>query len=288
MGKKKELSCNNGYTHDTIQDMKILKNRINIDRFLRKIAIAPKTVLLLDYDGTLAPFTKYRQKAVPYIGIREILIKLINIDNCRTIIVSGRTVKDIHTLLDLDKYPEIWGCHGAERITSDGDYKTIRLHHETREALDEAALATRQEGVWDRCEEKYSSIALHWRGLPERKIKLIKTRTKKVWNDIIKGKNLTIHEFDGGIEIRPEGITKGTAVDSILSQYSHDLPAIYMGDDFTDEDAFRVLKGRGLSVLVKSEYHPTEADIWIKPPDELLEFLSDLVRIFEENNEQKH
>ncbi|MCD6380048.1 trehalose-phosphatase [bacterium] len=268
--------------------MKILKNSINVDGFLRKIAIAPKNVILLDYDGTLAPFRKNREKAVPYIGIREILTKLIDLDNCRTIIVSGRTVKDIHALLNLDKYPEIWGCHGAERITSDGDYTTIRLPSETREALNEATLAMRQEGVWNNCEEKYSSLALHWRGLPAVEIKLIKTRTKKIWNDIIKGKDLTISEFDGGIEIRPKGITKGTAVEFILNQYPHGLPVIYMGDDFTDEDAFRVLKGKGLSILVKSEYRPTEADIWIKPPDELLEFLSNLVRVFGENNEKKH
>ncbi len=265
--------------------MKILKKDLNIHSFLRKIAIAPKTILLLDYDGTLAPFRKQRQKAVPYIGIKEILTKLINLDNCRTIIISGRPAKDIRMLLDLDKYPEIWGCHGAEKITSEGNHVAAKLSFETREALNEAALAARQEGFWNRCEQKHSSLALHWRGLSTREIKQIKSRAEKIWNSITKRKNLTISEFDGGIEIRAKGITKGTAVNTILNEIAFDLPVLYLGDDFTDEDAFDILEKRGLSILVKSEYRPTKADIWIKPPDELLAFLSDLIKVLGENNE---
>ncbi len=266
--------------------MKILRKGLNIHSFLRKIAIAPETILLLDYDGTLAPFKKQRQKAVPYTGIKEILTKLINLENCRTIIISGRPVKDIRKLLDLDKCPEIWGCHGAERITSEGNHVTVKLSSETKEALNEAALAAQQEGFWNRCEQKHSSLALHWRGLSPREIKQIRTRSEKIWNSIIKKKNLTICEFDGGIEVRSDGINKGTAVNSILNEIAFDLPVLYLGDDFTDEDAFDVLKERGLSILVKSEYRPTKADIWIKPPDELLEFLSHLVKVLGEKNEQ--
>ncbi len=47
----------------------------------------------------------------------------------------------------------------------------------------------------------------------------------------------------------------------------------YLGDDRTDEDAFRELNGKGLSVLVRKEQRPTAAEIWIEPPAELLDFL---------------
>ena len=213
------------------------------------------------------------------------MINLIDLKNCRTVIVSGRTVKDIRELLDLDKYPEIWGCHGSEKITSEGDYIAKRLPPEIINDLAKAADTARQEGFWDMCEQKHSSISLHLRGLPPEIIKSNKAKAKKTWNNIIKKKNLTISEFDGGIEIRPQNITKGTAINFILSNCDGDLPVIYMGDDFTDEDAFRALKGRGLSILVKSEYRSTEADIWIKPPDELLEFLTNLIQVFGETNE---
>jgi len=47
-----------------------------------------------------------------------------------------------------------------------------------------------------------------------------------------------------------------------------------LGDDRTDEDAFKSIKGRGLGVLVREAFRPTYADVWIKPPEELLAFLA--------------
>jgi hypothetical protein len=43
----------------------------------------------------------------------------------------------------------------------------------------------------------------------------------------------------------------------------------------TDEDAFKALKNRGLSVLVRNEFRPTAADVWIQPPQGLLDFLAE-------------
>ena len=58
-----------------------------------------------------------------------------------------------------------------------------------------------------------------------------------------------------------------------LAGFNGEYVASYLGDDLTDEDAFRALKGRGLSVLVRNELRETLADIWLKPPGELIDFL---------------
>ena len=50
----------------------------------------------------------------------------------------------------------------------------------------------------------------------------------------------------------------------------------YLGDDQTDEDAFRAVGDigeKGLSVLVRTHVRETAADVWIKPPQQLIEFL---------------
>jgi trehalose 6-phosphate phosphatase len=46
-----------------------------------------------------------------------------------------------------------------------------------------------------------------------------------------------------------------------------------LGDDLTDEDAFQVLEGRGLSILVRAAYRETIARAWLRPPQELIAFL---------------
>jgi len=61
------------------------------------------------------------------------------------------------------------------------------------------------------------------------------------------------------------------AVETVIAEEG-DTAAAYLGDDLTDEDAFYAIKGKGFSVLVRREWRPTIADVWIIPPEELLSF----------------
>jgi trehalose-6-phosphatase len=51
------------------------------------------------------------------------------------------------------------------------------------------------------------------------------------------------------------------------------VPIAFLGDDLTDEDAFQVLRGRGLTILVRADHRETMAEAWLKPPAELIDFL---------------
>jgi trehalose-6-phosphatase len=86
---------------------------------------------------------------------------------------------------------------------------------------------------------------------------------------------LALLAFDGGLELRAPGKNKGDAVNAILAETGPGVPAAYLGDDQTDEDAFRAIKGKGLAILVRPELRPTLADVWLRPPDELGRFLRD-------------
>ncbi|MEA1990932.1 MAG: hypothetical protein U9N58_01855 [Thermodesulfobacteriota bacterium] len=91
--------------------------------------------LLLDYDGTLAPFRVERDKAVPYFGVRKILEKIIATGGCRGVVISGRSVEDLLPLLGLQIPPEIWGAHGKERFCADGAYKILPIEAKTEADL---------------------------------------------------------------------------------------------------------------------------------------------------------
>ena len=93
------------------------------------------------------------------------------------------------------------------------------------------------------------------------------------WESQLAGYALQMHEFDGGLEIRVQGVSKAEAVREILGETKADTPLAYLGDDLTDEDAFAALPENALKVLVRREQRPTRADLWLTPPDELLAFL---------------
>jgi trehalose-phosphatase len=84
--------------------------------------------------------------------------------------------------------------------------------------------------------------------------------------------------FDGGIELRAGRVHKGNAVEQLLGGLPDGAVAAFLGDDTTDEDAFAALRGgeyegRSLAVLVRSEPRDSFAQVWLKPPQELLHFL---------------
>jgi trehalose-phosphatase len=252
--------------------MEIINPQFNLESFFYNLGSAQKRALMLDYDGTLAPFLVEREKAVPYPGVREILTRLVSAGRTRVVIISGRRVSDVVALIGLDVTPEIWGSHGLERLTHDNEYKLAELTEAARQGLAEADDWLEEQGLAGVSERKPSGIAFHWRGMSPSKANELKERIEKKWFPTAGKFGLILHEFDGGLELRVAGITKGKVVESIIKEMGVDAVLTYLGDDLTDEDAFNALRGCGLSVLVRDSRRETAADLWIKPPRELLQF----------------
>ena len=241
--------------------------------FWDKLKNAENRILFLDYNGTLAPFKIKRDEAVPYPGIRDILNRIILAQKSRIIVVSGRSVKDLLPLLGLEKQPEIWGAHGLERLFPDGRHILQPVSKNALLGLLKAASCAKKNRLWNQCEEKPGCLALHLRGIELEKKREIKTKIMAAWSVLVCESDLSLYEVDGGIELRTRGSNKGMAVETILDKSGKDTVAAFLGDDLTDEDAFKVLKDRGISILVRNQWRQTAADLWIKPPDELLDFL---------------
>lgn len=244
------------------------------ERFWSELARATERALLVDFDGTLAPFHPDRELAFPYPEARDALQRIVRSGRTRLVVVSGRHVADLPHRLDLDPTPELWGCHGFERRWPDGRLETVELGPAERQALEHIDAWTRREGLEERTERKPSGRALHWRGLDEASARDLREHAVRAWEASIARTSLEMHRFDGGLEVRPAGHDKGDAVRGVLSEMRSDTAAAYLGDDLTDEDAFRAIAGRGLGVLVRPELRATAATAWIRPPDELVAFLT--------------
>ncbi|HDS00633.1 MAG TPA: trehalose-phosphatase [candidate division Zixibacteria bacterium] len=253
--------------------MQVLRDNFDLDQFFSDLSGAIKPILLLDYDGTLAPFQVKRDEAVPYPGVREILNQILRADHTHILVISGRRVDDLTALLKLEKQPEIWGSHGNERLLRDGRYILSKLSERESRGLDLARKWAKEQGLDANLEEKPASLAFHWRGLDKSRADEIRKNVRDTWEPVKDYYNLKLLDFDGGIEIKVAGRNKGDAVQRILTEIDEIEEVAYLGDDFTDEDAFRALQGKGLRVLVRQERRETLADLWIIPPDELLYFL---------------
>jgi len=249
--------------------------------FWKRLENSARAILLLDYDGTLAPFRDERHRAVPYPGVGRLLDAIRAETATRLVIVSGRSLDDLIPLLDLSPPPELWGCHGWEQWQPGRGRKTGGLAPPVRKALGEALRLAGTENLAGHCEVKPASVAFHWRGLAEDQRPAAEAAIAVAWTPLTRTGDLELHPFDGGLELRVAGFHKGRVVELLLAEEGQkpgttprdQLAIAFLGDDRTDEDAFKALKNRGLAVLVRAELRPTEAEVHLVPPAGLLDFL---------------
>ncbi len=229
-----------------------------------------KPLFFFDYDGTLAPITRDPSRAYLPEETRKLLAQLS--EKFRVAIVSGRDLDDLKEFIRLDSLIYA-GSHGF-RISGPGG---IEMEHEkvsellprinTLMELLQKEPELRIRGV--EIERKYMAIAVHYRNAPSGTYKTVSKAIKKILR--------SFGEFRTGrgkkvIEIRPAlKWHKGMAVEWIMQALEQKdeityMP-IYLGDDITDEDAFRALPNNGIGILVGEHTSPSAAccqlpDVW--------------------------
>lgn len=191
----------------------------------------------------------------------------------RVVMVTGRPAGEVVRLLGVFPYPEVWGSHGLQRLRPDGSCELVVVDGEARQALEEAMEWVDSLGLQQMVEHKPGSVALHWRGLKEDVVDQLRKKVLLRWMPLSFRPGMEMLEFDGGLELRLGTKSKADAVHSILGEMGQGAAVAYLGDDQSDEEAFVALQPRGLAVLTRPEWRPTAADLWIKPPKGLLDFL---------------
>lgn len=250
-----------------------------LEEFFCGLAGSPNPLLLVDFDGTLAPFRVDRFKARPWAGVRELLQRIQRQGRTSMFVITGRPAAEITPMLGLDSPLEVWGLHGAERLYSDGRRELEQAPAATREKLDELKAHLRKDSLGGLFEDKANGAVMHWRGVSAQKAKHIEARTRALFEPLAKLDGLKLLDFEAGLELRA-GRNKGEAVEAILAEMSaagrNPGPVAYLGDDLSDEAAFRAvnkLTSHGLSALVRRAHRQTTAKVWLRPPGELRVFL---------------
>lgn len=245
-----------------------------------KNRLSDKSILLfLDYDGTLTPIAETPEKAVISREAKDLLNRLSKKSYCSVAIISGRSLSDIKTIVGI-KDIIYAGNHGLEiegpKIKFESPvslrYKRILEHIKDDLQLKLSAI----KGVF--VEDKGLSLSIHYRlanrsQMPKIKTILYEETILYTVRDKIKiklGKKV--------FEIRPAvEWDKGRVVLWLLARWEFslkgkDILPVYLGDDVADEDAFKVLKKKGLTVFV-GELGSSNADYYVKDPEEVTRFL---------------
>ena len=259
-----------------------------LEDFFHSFSSGHQPLLLLDYDGTLAPFRVDRFKARPWTGIREAIGRIQRQGRTRMVVITGRPAKEIGPLLRghspvIDPMLEVWGLHGAERVHPDGRRELEQAPPETQRKLDELREHLRHYNLGGQFEDKPNAAVMHWRGASPRTAKFIEMRTRELFEPLAKLPGLMLLPFESGLELRV-GRDKGGAVSALIFEAEPGTPVAFIGDDVTDEAGFIAINQANcphLSVLMRPEPRETAADIWLRPPSELRGFLKRWYRAME-------
>ena len=249
----------------------------SLEKFFAGFTAVSRPLLLLDYDGTLAPFHIDRFQAEPWPGIRTLLNRIQDQKQTRMVVITGRPAQEIVPLLALNAPFEVWGLHGFERLLPDGRREHQRLPDPVLEKLNELKAELERDSFGGLFESKPNAVVMHWRGAEPAQAARIEQQTRALFEPAAHIEGFQLQPFESGIELRA-GRDKGTAATALLDECAECRPAAFLGDDLTDEAAFRAIKGRGLAALVRPEWRETAADIWLRPPEEVKAFLENWLR----------
>jgi trehalose-6-phosphatase len=247
--------------------------------FFEAVSKAPRRLLLVDYEGVLAPTSP---GFAPFPEICERLQYVLKDRATRLVVISGRPADEVRLALGMTLAPEIWGGDGLERLDCNGHYRCteVDIPPEALEALAESEIALRRDGLGKFLEVNLASVSVHWRGLSDLDDILdVRAKAHRVFRTIaLSLDSLRFLEFQGGAELRLSGTTKRDVLRRLLSSVTVETPVAYVENDRTDSEVFQVLNGRNFTVVVRVSPHVagTQPHVW--PPEELTRFLNDWIR----------
>lgn len=271
----------------------ILRHPSALDMFeqIMDAAKGKQIVMFLDYDGTLSPIVDDPDRAFMSESMRKTVKKLAR---CfPTAIVTGRCIDKVYNFVRLDELYYA-GSHGmdikgptkeskynknnkAEEVLFQPAREFVPMINEVYEQLVEKTKST--PGA--RVENHKFCTSVHFRCVDEKRWVELAQQVKSVLKEYPK---LRLTQGRKVLEIRPAiKWDKGKALEFLLESLGfancNDVFPVYIGDDRTDEDAFKKLRDidQGFGILVSKFPKDTAAAYSLQEPNEVMDFLQRLV-----------
>ena len=227
-----------------------------------------RVAVFLDYDGTLTPIVSHPENAWLADSMRQTLRELAA--RAPVAILSGRDLDDVRRRVNIDAIVYA-GSHGFDIAGPRGLRRQVAADFLPKLDIAEKELRGALDGILDaQVERKHFSIAAHYRNVRENDILRVKQAV-----DEVAARHRELRSMDGKkvYELLPDiDWDKGKAVLWLLEtlELEHgDVRPIYIGDDSTDEDAFRALEQRGVGILVTEQPRRSVARYVLKDSGEV-------------------
>lgn len=233
-------------------------------------------LIFLDYDGTLTPIVDKPHQAKLTKPQKSFLKSISKLPHVMVVVISGRMLADIKKRVGISGIYYA-GNHGME-ISGP---KTKLVHPKAKSAKPilkkiKNELAKQLKGIKGvLVEDKILTVSLHYRLVSQKDLVKVKKKIKDITRPYLKTKKIRITHGKKVFEIRPNiKWDKGQAVLWFLKKKAKikNLFPIYIGDDVTDEDAFKVLQKRGLTFRV-GQAKETYAKHVVEQVDQVYELL---------------
>ncbi len=234
--------------------------------------------LFLDYDGTVIPIRGKPGHVLISKRVKGLLLALSKTPRCKLAIISGRSLKNISSVVGFDNII-YGGNHGLELKGPGIRFKSpVSKKHKAILEMINLALHKKLTPIKGALiENKGLSLTVHYRLVAPRQVPLVKTIFRQITAPHLRRNEICVRPGKMVLEaFPPVDWDKGKAVQWLLrkgeSRWVGAFP-VFIGDDLTDENAFKFLKDSGLTVFVGRQ-KKSNAQYYVNDTDEVLDFLT--------------
>ena len=257
------------------------------ESFTTAIRASTHILLLADYDGTLTPIVSRPEEALLPPEIRANLLALAAKPAFTVGIISGRPLAELKAMVGIDGIYYA-GNHGFE-IEGPGLTFVSPVATAAQSIIRDLVppLTARLSGIKGIIvEDKGLGLSVHYRLVQENEVSTAAEIFHQVTTPLLREGKIRVTSGKKVWEVRPPvDWHKGKAVETIRKELKAHLKleqvlTFYLGDDTTDEDAFKVIRRpQGWSIFIGNDNPASAAEYYLESTDEVVTLLSRLLEL---------